>query len=972
MLDLSHLNKEQKIAVTHKNGPLLIVAGAGTGKTTVISNRVAWLIDQGLAQPEEILCLTFTDKAAGEMEERIDALLPYGYVDLWVMTFHAFCERLLKEHGLALGLSPNFTLLNTTSQWMLIQQNFDQFELDLYKPLGSPSKFISSLLSHFSRAKDESILPEEYTEHITQLEKEGIAKDVLETAGENASAIKEEWEQHLQQKKELAEAYTTYQQLFHENESLDFGDLIMYAKKLFEDRPQILAEFRSKFKYILVDEFQDTNWTQYELVKMLAGDEQNITVVGDDDQSIYKFRGASLSNILGFKKDFPKTTQVVLNTNYRSKQEILDASYKFIQENNPHRLEAQEYEGFAKIDKSLKAFHDGQGDVEHLHYKDIHDEAAGVVEKMQALKKAQPELAWDDFAILVRANSSAEPFLQQLQAAEIPFQFMASQGLFTQPVILDIVSYLKILDSYAEGTALYRILILPTIDLHNDDLMKLLHYAKRKSESLMSIIKQPELAEVSEDGKTKCANVVALVEEHARLARTAKVSEVAMAFMDNFALKQYYETVDPFEQKEVYGLLNHFWRMMKDFEKETALPTVSNFLQYTELMQKSGDSGSLPSEGDFSPEAVKVMTIHGSKGLEFEHVFVVSLVDRRFPTTERKEALPLPEGLIKDTVVGENPHLEEERRLFYVALTRAKQGLYITSAKDYGGARAKKLSRFVHELGFEEPELQTVKNAVEWGSNLKASYEKKKAAELDYTKYLPKTFSYTQMTAYERCPWQYRYKYILKVPLKGSHTQSFGVSMHKVLEEFSKLIMDSGSVPKLEILLDLYETYWIEDWYESEKQRKSRYADGKLMLEEYYEKHKDNWPKTLHTELPFSIKIGGEVFKGSIDRIDEVDGGLKIVDYKTSKVKKSIDKDQLRLYKAAAEEVLNQKVVDLAYYYLDGQDEVSLKMKDDDEEKVKEKIMKSLVALKQGDFKADPQVEKCRYCDFADICEYKL
>ncbi|PKL72740.1 hypothetical protein CVV26_00575 [Candidatus Kuenenbacteria bacterium HGW-Kuenenbacteria-1] len=324
---LENLNEEQKKAVTYKNGPLLIIAGAGTGKTTVITSRIAWLILSNQAKPEEILALTFTDKAAEEMEERVDILLPYGYVDLWISTFHSFAERILKQHAIDIGLSDNFKLLTQTEQNFLIRRNFDRFNLDYYRPLGNPTKFIQAMIKHFSRAKDEEIWPEDYLKYAEKLKK-----------NLNKEKIKD---QEIARINEIANAYHIYQQLLLENSALDFGDLINYTLKLFKKRPQILEKYQKQFKYILVDEFQDTNWAQYELIKLLSAQKNNITVSFDDDQSIYKFRGASISNVMQFKKDYPKAKQIALIKNYRSKQNILDLAYDFIQLNNPNRLEWQ-------------------------------------------------------------------------------------------------------------------------------------------------------------------------------------------------------------------------------------------------------------------------------------------------------------------------------------------------------------------------------------------------------------------------------------------------------------------------------------------------------------------------------------------------------------------------------------------------------------------------------------------------------
>ena len=274
---LVDLNEEQLEAVTFGEGPLLIVAGAGTGKTTVITRRIAYLIEQKSLKPEEILAVTFTDKAAEEMEERVDKLLPYGYLDLWISTFHSFAQRILQEYGLDIGLPTNFKVLDPTSAWLLIRKNLDRFNLDYYRPLGNPTKFIHALIEHFARCKDQGIYPEDYLEYAKKIERDFKGKN---------SGNKELDETEVKRIKEIAKAYETYQQILLENSALDFGDLINYTLLLFRKRPQILKKYRDQFKYILVDEFQDTNWAQYELVKLLAEPRRNITVCADDDQCL--------------------------------------------------------------------------------------------------------------------------------------------------------------------------------------------------------------------------------------------------------------------------------------------------------------------------------------------------------------------------------------------------------------------------------------------------------------------------------------------------------------------------------------------------------------------------------------------------------------------------------------------------------------------------------------------------------------
>jgi DNA helicase-2/ATP-dependent DNA helicase PcrA len=426
------VNEAQRAAINHGQGPLLIVAGAGTGKTTVVTERIANLIMNHQVPSDNILALTFTDKAAGEMQERVEKILPYGYVDLWVMTFHGFGQRLLQAHALDIGLSNDFRLLSQTDQWLLIREHLEEFELDYYRPLGNPTKFISALVKHFSRLKDEDISPAEYLKYAKGLTK-GKAKKSEEDRAEAERIL------------EIAKAYDVYNQLLLDNNALDFGDLILYTLRLLRERPAILKKYQHQFQYILVDEFQDTNWAQFELIKRLAAPRNNLTVVGDDDQSVYKFRGASVSNILDFKKDFPEAETIVLTKNYRTRQSILDLSYQFIQKNNPDRLEAQASDlGGMAISKALQAQRDGQGHIEVIHVDTQEAEARGVAEKILELRQADPERTWESFCVLVRANDHASIFIEEFERRGMPYTFFAARGLFTKNLVVDTLSYFSL------------------------------------------------------------------------------------------------------------------------------------------------------------------------------------------------------------------------------------------------------------------------------------------------------------------------------------------------------------------------------------------------------------------------------------------------------------------------------------------------------------------------------------------------
>lgn len=974
---LENLNKEQAAAVTHTQGPLLIVAGAGTGKTTVITRRIAYLIEKGLAKPEEILALTFTEKAAGEMRERADVLMPLGYADTWIATFHGFCERILKNHALDIGLPGDFELLDSVGQWILVHNNFEKFKLNYYRPLGSPDKFIDALLSHFSRCKDEVITPAEYLAFAQNLR---LNSDFAEKGVKKPGAGKRQGseesttdETEIARIEEVAGAYHVYQKLLADNSSLDFGDLITYTLELFKKRPNILKYYRQKFKYVMVDEFQDTNFAQFELVSLLAEGRQNLAVVGDDDQSIYKFRGASVSNILKFKQLYPKTELISLLENYRSSQNILDLAYNFIQANNPDRLEEK-----LKINKKLISQKTEPGQIEVLEGEDLSQELHMAVKKILRLKEEDKTASWNDFAVLLRANSAAEELLPVMQSYGLPYTFVANKGLYKKPIIVDIISYMRLLNNTHESASLYRVLALPKFHLELAEMSALLEQSREKTLSLYeSLVAGQTLISISREGKEKIGLLIDLLKKHYALAKTATAAEMMVEIIKALGLEQKLknETAENAENRE---LLEQFYKKIEDFEKQSPHRSLHDFLRHLDLEIQAGSEGDIKFDPNLGPESVKILTVHSAKGLEFKYVFIINMVDQRFPTRPRKEGIEIPEALIKDILPEGDFHLQEERRLFYVGVTRAKQGLFLSWAKDYGGKTLKKPSLFLLETGLVPGE----KTSKATGKVI-FTRPPNKPAQI-YHK-LPARFSYTALKDFESCPLKYKYSHYLKLPTRGSQQQSFGSTIHKVLEQFLKQYknnremtltdlfgkkLSENPLPEFKILEAFYKKFWIDEWYESKAEKEAYRKEGEKILKYFYEDLKQSPPSPKFIEKFFKLKIGNYEFVGKIDRADEAGGALSIIDYKTGKAPKSKnDLDQLHIYQWASQE-FGEKVGSLCYWFLRDNEKKSEGLADAPTlEKLKSKLLATM----------DEIVETVKYDTFKEkhsrlrehVCEFE-
>lgn len=965
------LTKSQQKAIKHSSGPLLIIAGAGTGKTTVLVEKIKHLIKKNLARPHEILALTFTDKAAREMEERVDQAMPYGYFQMFISTFHSFADKILREDISHIGLSPGYKLQTQAQQVLFLKNNLFAFDLAYFRPLGNPNKFVEGLLQHFSRLRDEDISPNQYI-------------DWTKRKSNDAQIEKEK-------NTELAKAYNKFQDFKIAENIMDFADLIFYTLELFRKRPNILKKYKDQFKYILIDEFQDTNMAQYELIKLLAPpkEKSNLTVIGDDNQSIYKFRGASISNIMQFMQDYKMAQSIVLNENFRSNQKILDTSYRLIKFNDPDTLEVR-----LNISKDLKSM-TGKGDSTSVNFNlssRVEDEADYVSQKILELKK---NYNWNDFAVLVRANSHSEPFVRAFQRQAVPYQFLGPGMLLKRPEVKELIAYLKVLYDIGDSASFYRVLAMDFFEIDELDLARLTSFTRKTSLSLFETVEvylsffypsykrgdyenlRKYLPVLKEETKDKLNRIVELVKRGLTLAKKETAGQILFFFLeDSGMLKSLISHSSEKGEREALNI-SKFFDKLKSFEAENEDASVNAVVDFLMMSMELGESP-LASNTDWtSLNAVNILTVHSAKGLEFPIVFLVNLSSDRFPSRQRREQIPIPDELIKEILPSGDFHIEEERRLFYVGATRARDKIFLTSSNYYTEAkRERKISPFVYESLGEAYVSRQKQNNLDEKSQLSIFDFKKNESEVNEPKLNLNSFSFSQIETYKTCPLRYKYQYVLKIPTAPGAAAAFGETIHKVFQEFYSNVK-SGEKPNFDKILEIYKRVWIPIGYSSKRYEAKMQKEGEKILKEFYDKYHQDVAKIIDLEKWFKIKIADNVFiSGKIDRVDQAGlNGVEIIDYKTGKkpdereLKKSM---QMRIYALAANDrgLYNKKIdnITLTFYFLAANDKYTQKVTHEALKEVATEIVD--VAAKINQAKFDAHVGPwCGFCPFRINCE---
>jgi ATP-dependent DNA helicase UvrD/PcrA len=1019
---LDGLNTEQLRAVTHGEGPLLVVAGAGTGKTEVITRRIAWLVATKRARPSEILALTFTDKAATEMQLRVDQLVPYGYVDTGISTFHAFGDRVIREFAFELGLSPDVRVLTRAEVVVLLRERLFELGLEEYRPLGDPTRFLHALASLFGRCRDEDVAPDRYAAYAASLTAQADALELALAATTDAGDAERDAaaaaRELARRQTELAGAFGHYTELLRGADAVDFGDQVSLALRLVRESAAVRTALQARYRYILVDEFQDTNRAQSELVAILAERHRNVTVVGDDDQSIYRFRGAAISNILQFRERYQGARTVVLRRNYRSLAPILDAAHRLIRFNDPDRLEVKVGISKRLIPERTRA---GAAPVRHVAFASVAEEADWIAAEVarRVADGARPR----DHAVLVRANADADPILRSLSAAGLPWRFSGTSGLYGRPEVRLLLSVLRAAADPGSSVDVYALAASAQYAVPADDLAQVMAAGRRRHRGTFEILeeleRQPGVLQVSGPGRAALARLLGDLRRLGELAHRRPAGEILYAYLKDSGWLASLVGADTAEAESALANIARFFDIVRT---QSALLADDRAVFLAPHLATLVDSGDDPPTADPDPDsdAVSVMTVHKAKGLEFPVVFLPGLVADRFPARARREPLALPVELVDEVLPEGDAHLQEERRLCYVAMTRARDELILSHPTEATGGTVRRLSPFVLEAldlpatsatGLGRPPASSPLERI-------AAAEARPAVVPDARPGAiagPLSLSHSAIDDYLSCPARYRYNYVLRIPTPPHHALVYGSALHKAVQEFHREQARGRVMDEVEIIA-AFEAAWINEGFVSREHEAARLEAGRDALCRFRLSQLDaDAVVPAWVEREFSFSLGGDRIRGRFDRVDIVPGDVAaiatgpaaeglttglpeppavlradvleptlellghervvITDYKSSDVRdpakarqRARESLQLQIYAMAYEAMTGRLPDAVQLHFLDsglvGRADLDPKRL----EKARQKIATAASGIRAREYAATPSVLGCTYCPFKDIC----
>ncbi|MFZ3214800.1 MAG: ATP-dependent DNA helicase [Candidatus Acidiferrales bacterium] len=972
----SGLNAGQRAAVEHGDGPLLVVAGAGTGKTRVIIERIRNLLETNpeLAG-ESILGLTFTDKAAGQMKHRVVKAIGERAEGVWLSTFHKFClEKILQ------ATNPDVQPLDEIDHKILLRRHIGELDLKYFRRLQDPGEFISDFVRFFSRCQDELVTPEDYQRYVAGLRaqhearKKSLESDALQVA-----------EEEIARQEELARVYRVSERLLRERKLLTFGEQLMHSVQMLRGDESLRWRMREQYRYILVDEFQDTNIAQLELLWLLAGERGNIVAVGDDDQAIYRFRGASFGSFTIFLKRFcgvtdaklgPATTQflVSLSQNYRSTQRILRVAGAVIAHNEKSPL----------LPPKALTTESRQGEkVRIAEFATPEEEAHWVASEIERLHDAGA--AWRNFAVLYRKHTHRTQLLDALRRREIPF-VIRKFSILSSTLVRDLFAWLRLIVVPGDNVACARVLATPYWGLEPRDLVRLAERADKNHRRPLSDELDTARNEAPFDTRGRLGELVELLNQLRQSAKRKSATDLVDELIAGLALAPL-----PSGQDRYY--LDRFVKFVQEWERKSEEKQLRHFIEYLAYFYEAG--GDISLEEEISDDAVQLMTVHSAKGLEFPHVFILRVSKNDFPSGARKVVFEFPPEMMKEEQPKGDFQIQEERRLFYVALTRARQQLTLSTLVN----KRKKPSPFlddfltnpkiktfdthqleprvqvppVDETAGPAPDSADPAQLFPPGNEPSKAYSRVAlwAKAFHPPRPEPLQLSASAIDAYDRCPMRYMFQYVWGIR-GGAHAMAtFGNVMHRTIKEF---VAECGKRKKVAFdeLLAIYSREWSAagfiDQYHEEEYRK----EGRAQLEIFHRIYSAAPADVLYQEKTFELPLEHDVIvTGRMDQVNRIEGNkVEIIDYKTGRPKdaKAAARDlQLGVYALAAEEVFDLDPARLVFYNLMTNEAVAATRDAKALRETKDKIAEVADQIRAREFSAKPGFV-CSYCDYKPLC----
>src|SRR5215469_2929783 len=967
------LNEAQRRAVVHGEGPLLVIAGAGTGKTRVITERIRQLLHSNPElSGENILGLTFTKKAAGEMKARVVKSSGARGKAVTLATFHSFCETLLKD------TDPQRVLLGKEDHWILLRRNLARLKLDKYRRLAEPGEFLNDFVEFFSRCQDELVSAEDYQRYADLL-----AGELLSERGMLDPDALTDREEAVARELEIARAYRASEELLREKNRVSLGSLITGAVALLETDAALGESLRRRYRYILVDEFQDTNIAQLRLLELLAGESRNIFAVGDNDQAIYRFRGASFASFQLFLHKFAGWKpggdsgkfRVSLTENYRSTPTILRVATQVIGQNTVSA-------DFPK--KFLSAERPEGQKIRIVELANEQEEARWVADELERTHAAGR--LWKDFAVLYRQHTHRDELVRELAMRKIPF-VISRLSILEHPLVKDVLAYLRLLARPFDDLSCARVLSAPAWNLQAQDLVRLAERAaKKRGTALYDLLQAPQ-SELPFDGwHAAIEQLLDFVSGQRKTMKRRTAREILAGLLEWLEVSQRANGQD-------YKYVARLTEFAKEWEGKSDTRGLPEFIEYLDWYEQAG--GVIALEDDAPADAVRLMTVHGAKGLEFPHVFLLRVNNRKFPASERPRVFEFPARLMKEGEPAEQFHIQEERRLFYVALTRAQERLTLTTLTEPKG----KVPVFIEDILMDPvvrrrdvkqmmPKLPPIpERAGATGERASGSLELFPAVQgpakifsriANWAETFhppspePLMLSPSAVNGYRTCPQQYLFGYLWSLREGPRASLSFGSIMHNTVKRFLGELRKGNKLPSEEVQR-IFELEWKPVGFEDEYQEAEYKKDGIEQLRAFYASTMAAPPHVCEQEKRFELPLENNVTV--IGRMDQVNSlgrnDVEIVDYKTGQPKKDwhTKKDlQLSLYALAAREIFEWNPVRLVFHYLQN-NETQVTTRDSKQLAEAQAIVQEAAAdIRAGQFPPRPSPSVCRSCAYKPIC----